>query len=155
MSGIGAQAPEILLEGGGPWTFRLDAPENTEALGAALARRLEPGALVLLSGPLGAGKTTLVRGLLRALGWDAPVRSPTFNLMQTFPTDPPVLHVDLYRLESDAGLGWEEYLGDHVCLIEWPERLGALARRQEHWHVELSISGEGRVAVVEWVPAAG
>lgn len=145
----------VELEGGGPWTVRLPSPESTEALGAALAPRLEPGSLVLLQGPLGSGKTTLVRGLLRALGWSGPVRSPTFNLLQSFDTTPPVLHLDLYRLDSDAGIGWQEYLRDHICVIEWPERLRARPSWQEHWMIELSVVGEGRLATVERVPRAG
>ena len=63
-----------------------------------------------------------VRGFLGALGHLGAVRSPTFNLIQTFETTPPVVHADLYRLDSAEGLGLEDYLTDSVALIEWPER---------------------------------
>src|SRR4051812_21064266 len=74
-------------------------------LGGALTNELRVGDVVFLYGELGAGKTTLVRGFIDALGYEQPVRSPTFNLIHLFPTDPPVMHVDLYRVASHAGLG--------------------------------------------------
>lgn len=95
-------------------------------LGAALAGSRRPGELIALEGPLGAGKTTFVRGFLEGLGWIGPVRSPTFNLIQTFETEPPVCHADLYRVESEDGLDLERYSETHVCLVEWPDRLRAL-----------------------------
>lgn len=98
-----------------------------------------------LEGPLGAGKTTLVRGLLEALGHEGPVRSPTFNLLQAFDTDPPVLHADLYRVSSAEGTGLEDYLDTHVVLVEWPDRL---PDDPEHWRVEIAFEGEGRKATV-------
>src|SRR3569832_478619 len=94
----------------------------TRAIGGSLKGRLTGGDVVLLDGPLGAGKTTLVRGFLEALGITHGVRSPTFNLIQTFETDPPVMHADLYRVASYQGIGLEEYLASHVCFIEWPDR---------------------------------
>jgi len=94
----------------------------TRALAAEFAANLKEGDLVLLEGPLGAGKTTFVRGILEGLGYNEPVRSPTFNLLQTFETQPPVLLADLYRLTSAASLGIEDYLATHLCLIEWPDR---------------------------------
>ena len=117
----------------------------TRALGASLARRLQPGDLVRLEGPLGAGKTTLVRGLLEALGHEGPVRSPTFNLLQAFDTDPPVLHADLYRVASAGGTGLEDYLDTHVVLVEWADRL---AEDPAHWRVVLRFWDDQRVAFV-------
>ena len=117
----------------------------TRALGAALALRLAPGDLVRLEGPLGAGKTTLVRGLLEALGHAGPVRSPTFNLLQSFDTDPPVLHADLYRVRSAEGTGLEDYLDSHIVLVEWPDRL---PEDETHWRVAIVFDGRGRVATV-------
>ena len=127
-------------------TYLLPDEAATRALGAALARRLRPGDLVRLEGPLGAGKTTLVRGLLEALGHEGPVRSPTFNLLQGFDTDPPVLHADLYRVAGAEGTGLEDYLDSHVVLVEWPDRLPEDAG---NWRVEIAFDGEGRVATVE------
>lgn len=106
-------------------------PEQMEAIGAALARGLRQASLVTVSGPLGAGKTTLVRGLLRALGHTGAVKSPTFTLVESYPFNGGELHhFDLYRLQDPAELeliGWRDYLGGgNVCLVEWPERAGAL-----------------------------
>lgn len=99
-------------------------------LGAALARVLRAGDVIALSGGLGAGKTTLARGLLAALGLEEEAPSPTFAIVQ--PYAPPevslaVAHVDLYRLDDPAEteeLGLDEYLADGALLIEWPERMG-------------------------------
>jgi tRNA threonylcarbamoyladenosine biosynthesis protein TsaE len=96
-------------------------------IAADLAAILRPGDVVALSGGLGAGKTTFARGLLRGLGWTGEVPSPSFTLVQTYPTDPPLWHVDLYRLDSadeaDA-LGLDDAWDTSVVVIEWPERLG-------------------------------
>src|SRR5512145_982179 len=104
--------------------------EAMAELGARLASEWRAGEVVFLDGPLGAGKSTLVRGVLHALGHLGPVRSPTFNLMQSFETTPPVLHVDLYRVKSHAGLGIEDYLDTHLCLIEWPDRAVGLVEEE-------------------------
>lgn len=131
-----------------PETVSLPDEAATRALGASLAARLVVGDAVLLEGPLGAGKTTLVRGLLEALGHDGPVRSPTYNLVQTFDTLPPVMHADLYRVSSHTGIGLEEYLETHVCLIEWPDRANGLLDPANCWRVEIAFDGEGRVATI-------
>ncbi len=111
------------------------SPAATEALAAAIAAALRPGDIVALIGDLGAGKTTLARGLIaaRAAAGGAPmpeVPSPTFTLVQTYElTGGTIWHFDLYRLEraDDAvELGIEEAFIDGISLIEWPERLGAL-----------------------------
>jgi tRNA threonylcarbamoyladenosine biosynthesis protein TsaE len=116
------------------------------ALGRQLSGRWRAGDLVLLFGDLGAGKTTFVRGVLEGLSWAGAVRSPTFNLMSVYEVDPPVLHADLYRVASAEGLGLEEYFEDHLCLIEWPDRLGLVDR---FWRVEIGFEGDGRRVVVE------
>lgn len=113
-------------------------------LGASLASKLKPGDVVLLTGPLGAGKTTLVRGYLAELGVTQEVRSPTFNLLQVFDTDPPVLHADLYRLTSPEGTGIEDYLDSHVCFIEWAERAEGLVSPEAAWHINIEFAPEGR-----------
>jgi tRNA threonylcarbamoyladenosine biosynthesis protein TsaE len=124
---------------------RIPDEEAMLALGAELVRGLHPGDTVLLTGPLGAGKTTLVRGMLRGLGWQGTVRSPTFNLVQEFPTSPPVTHADLYRVESHRGLGIEEYLETHVVVIEWAERAGALVDPEDCWQVQIEPSDGERL----------
>lgn len=122
---------------------------ETRAIGASLAHRLKAGDVVLLDGPLGAGKTTLVRGLLEELGVGEPVRSPTFNLIQTFPTQPSVMHADLYRVKSYEGIGIEEYLDSHLCLIEWPDRARGLIDEDLAWKVHIDFQGDGRVIRIE------
>jgi tRNA threonylcarbamoyladenosine biosynthesis protein TsaE len=98
---------------------------ETEALGVELAAMIEPGDVVVVSGEVGAGKTTLIRGACRGLGIDAPVTSPTFTIGQRYEGGRlPVAHLDLYRLESleaeDPAL-LDDYLGaDRVAFIEWP-----------------------------------
>ena len=103
----------------------------TLALGARLAAVLRVGDVVALSGPLGAGKTTLARGCIAALGHAGEVSSPTFTIVQPYSatvTRVPVLHVDLYRIEQADDvdeLGLDDALADHALLVEWPERLGS------------------------------
>jgi tRNA threonylcarbamoyladenosine biosynthesis protein TsaE len=102
------------------------SPEETEALGEELGRRLRPGDLVLLSGELGAGKTTFVRGVARGAGSDMPVASPTFQLVRVYRGRIQLAHVDLYRIESNVelrDLGLEELLDQGAVVVEWGERL--------------------------------
>ena len=99
----------------------------TGVLGGALASSLTPGTVVWLEGDLGAGKTTLVRGLLRALGYDGPVKSPTYTLVEVYVVSSIYLyHFDFYRFNEpeefdDAGLA-EYFREDAVCLVEWPAK---------------------------------
>ena len=102
--------------------------EATAAVGRLLAERVRQGDVVTLSGPLGVGKTALVRAMLRALGHEGEVPSPSFAIVQPYEAlDPPVWHVDLYRVE-DAGeideLGLDA-ADEGVLIVEWPERAGA------------------------------
>lgn len=98
--------------------------EAMMALGENLARFLKGGEIIYLQGELGAGKTTLVRGVLRGLGYTGRVTSPTFTLMNIYASQPTVYHFDFYRLEGQdlIDLGLEDYLGRKgITLIEWPE----------------------------------
>lgn len=103
----------------------LDKETATEALGTKIARALRVGDAVLLSGPLGAGKTVLARAILRALGVTGRVPSPTFTLVQSYETTNLfVRHFDLYRIESESDLielGLEDALDDGAVIVEWPE----------------------------------
>jgi tRNA threonylcarbamoyladenosine biosynthesis protein TsaE len=106
----------------------LSDPAATERAGAALAPALRGGMIVTLSGELGAGKTTLARGLVRALGWQGPVKSPSYALVEQYQF-PSIYfyHFDFYRFERSEewdSTGFAEYFRpDAVALIEWPERV--------------------------------
>ena len=115
--------------------MKLDGEAESLAFGALLAKVVRPGDVITLTGPLGAGKTSLSRGLIAALGFEGEVPSPTFSIVQPYEMlDPPVWHVDLYRLEEEGEL---EELGleaaeDGVLLVEWPSRAG-------HWDHALQL----------------
>ena len=133
-------------------TFRGDFPlpdlEATSRLGKAIAGGLKPGDAVALWGELGAGKTTLARAILQALGVTEDVPSPTFTLVQSYDTLPPVAHFDLYRLKSTREmeeLGFEDALANGAVLVEWPERAPE-ALPPEALHVRLGIRDGARLA---------
>jgi tRNA threonylcarbamoyladenosine biosynthesis protein TsaE len=109
------------------------SPRETEAAGAALAQALTPGDVVLVSGELGSGKTTFVRGACRALGVEGPVTSPTFTIGQVLGHSPEVAHLDLYRLGSMAGEDpalLEDYLTpERVGFVEWPSAAEPILER--------------------------
>ena len=132
--------------------WALETLETTRALGRLLAHELPRGAILLLSGPLGAGKTSLVQGLAEGLGIIEAITSPTFALAQHYPQgEPQLVHLDLYRLEQRASAD-ELFLQEEeearaagaLMAVEWPERLGLdLA---EAWHLKLSHQPKGRKA---------
>jgi tRNA threonylcarbamoyladenosine biosynthesis protein TsaE len=135
--------------------FQSGSAAETETLGARVAERLRPGDVVVVSGEVGAGKTTLIRGACRALGIEGPVTSPTFTIGQRYRGGRlPVSHLDLYRLESLEGEDpalLDDYLGaEGIAFVEWPavgvERLGrpALEIRLAH------AGGEQRAVEIEW-----
>lgn len=132
----------------GPAHKRTASAAGTETLGAAFGAALRPGDVVVLSGPLGAGKTRFVQGVVHARHPGQRVRSPSFTLMNEYPGDPPVFHLDLYRLESrevDA-LGLEEAAEQGPLLVEWGERLPS------SWRADALVlaftPGEGDVRTV-------
>ena len=114
--------------------YRSNSPGETEALGAALAKLLWPGAVVAFTGDLGAGTTAFVRGMAQGLGVAGRVTSPTFTIVNEYEGGRlPLFHFDLYRLASSDELfeiGWEDYLRrGGVCAVEWSENAaGALER---------------------------
>lgn len=125
------------------------------AAGAALGAVLHAGDVVTLSGPLGAGKTTLVREMLKALGHQGEVPSPTFAIVQPYEAlTLPVHHADLYRIEEPEELteiGLDDVLIDGVLLVEWPERAGAAAWPQA-LRLSLGVADDGRRALTWVVP---
>lgn len=134
-------------------------PSATEALGAGIAAIIKPGDVLALSGDLGAGKTTLTRGLLKALGLASEAPSPSFAIVQ--PYDPPEVrmplwHVDLYRIEDSrevVELGLDEARDYAALVIEWPERLGnALWPDALLLRIEIGQDG-GRCLTAEVPPA--
>jgi tRNA threonylcarbamoyladenosine biosynthesis protein TsaE len=122
--------------------LRTSSAEETEAVGERMAADLGPGDVVLVSGELGAGKTTLIRGACRALGVTEPVTSPTFTIGHTYSGRVPVSHLDLYRLadlgQEDPALLDDYLTPDAVAFIEWPgtaePRLERVTRRVEIRH---------------------
>ena len=117
------------------------SPGETEAIAARLARALVPGDVVTVSGELGTGKTTFVRGACRALGVTAPVTRPTYTIGHRYEGDPDVSHLDLFRFAGVSAAEWadlEPYFDDAIVFVEWPEAgLGGLppvrvAVRLEH-----------------------
>jgi tRNA threonylcarbamoyladenosine biosynthesis protein TsaE len=131
--------------------FESDSPERTEELGAELAARLQPGDVVLITGELGAGKTTFVRGACRALGFAGHVRSPTFTIGARYEGRVPISHLDLYRLESldDEVPGLlDDYLAPAaVTFVEWPEALGRHGPEAIEVALEQSGGDRRRVAI--------
>jgi tRNA threonylcarbamoyladenosine biosynthesis protein TsaE len=125
-------------------TLESRGPQQTRRLGQRLARALRPGDVLLLSGPLGSGKTVLVQGLARALGIREGVSSKSFVLLGEYRGRIKLYHADLYRLEGPAeaqDLGLDEYCGDGVLAVEWPERAWR-ALPQDALLISLEITGE-------------
>jgi tRNA threonylcarbamoyladenosine biosynthesis protein TsaE len=130
--------------------LELKTLEDTEQLGAKLWEMLPPKSLVFLNGELGAGKTTLVRGVLRAAGFTGAVKSPTFTIVEEYTiAERKILHFDLYRLTDPEELEWigiRDYLAqDSLCFIEWPE-LGKGFLPEADFVLNLEIKGQERIA---------
>ena len=132
--------------------WELETLETTQRLGRSLAQRVPKGGILLLQGPLGAGKTSMVQGLALACGIKEPITSPTFALAQHYPDgNPPLIHLDLYRLEA-PGSADELFLQEEeearatgaLMAVEWPERL--TLELPEAWRLKLSHLKTGRRA---------
>jgi tRNA threonylcarbamoyladenosine biosynthesis protein TsaE len=125
-------------------TFHTKSAEETERLGERIGSALEPGTVVAMTGDLGAGKTTLTKGIARGLGVSDLIHSPTFTLIHEHKGRLPVYHFDLYRLDSPEmldDLGYEDYFyGDGVSIVEWSEKASELLPPD---HLEIRITGDG------------
>jgi tRNA threonylcarbamoyladenosine biosynthesis protein TsaE len=140
-------------------TILLASLEEALALGAQLAAVVGPGDVIALSGPLGAGKTSIARGLLAALGLEGEAPSPSFAIVQPYEVPEvrlPVLHVDLYRIEDPdeaEELGLDDARYDALLLVEWPERLPASAWHDALW-LTLTVAADGTRSLTARVPKA-
>ena len=120
------------------------SPAETEAIGARVAEKLRPDDVVTVSGELGSGKTTFVRGACRALGVEGPVTSPTYTIGHRYSGRVDVSHLDLYRFAGVSAAEWgdlEPYFADAVCFVEWPEA-GAGVLPPPRFAVLLAHAGE-------------
>ena len=137
----------------------------TQTLGARIAAALRPGDVVALSGGLGAGKTTLARAIIAALGHPGEVPSPSFAIIETY--DPPgvhlpLVHADFYRLERPQEaeeIGLDDYREGAVLIAEWPEHAGGFAHEPACLSITIETAETGRTAIVEpgadWLGRSG
>lgn len=140
-------------------TRELNTEQDTAEFGRALAAVLHSGMTVWLHGELGAGKTTLVRAILRAMGVTGPVKSPTYTLVEPYNISSLYLyHFDFYRLKSQdewVDAGFRDYFGSGaLCLVEWPEKAGPQLPGAD-LELELVIAGSGRALTVNANTEAG
>ena len=133
--------------------FETHSPEQTEAVGAALAKQLIPGAVVAYRGDLGAGKTAFTRGLARGLGAGEPVTSPTYTIVNEYLSGRlPLFHFDMYRLFDEDDLfdiGWEDYLArGGVCAVEWSEKVPAALEGAIEVRIRHTQDAEQRIITI-------
>lgn len=124
--------------------FTSRSPEETQQLGRYIGQLVQPGDIILLSGPLGAGKTCLAQGIAHGLGVKENPASPSYVLLREFSGRLPLYHMDLYRLDFKEidELGLDDYLyGRGACVIEWAEKAEALLP-EEHLNIKLAYAGE-------------
>jgi tRNA threonylcarbamoyladenosine biosynthesis protein TsaE len=136
-------------------TLELPDLAAMQRFGAAIAADLRPGDVVALSGGLGAGKTTLARAIIRALGHVGEIPSPSFAIVERY--DPPavrlpLVHADFYRLKAPTEaeeIGLDDYCQGAALLAEWPEQAGGFAHEPGCLSIALEVAQEGRIAIVE------
>jgi len=149
------------------WATTLADPAATDRLGQQLARAMPASAVVFLRGDLGAGKTSLARALLRALGVQGPIKSPTYTLIERYPlASGEAVHLDLYRIAEASELeflGLQDLMPDvRLWLVEWPDH-GLRALPPPDLEISLSVAGDGREirldprsqAGYDWLAALG
>ncbi len=135
--------------------MKVDLPDLAamDAFGARIAAQLRAGDVIALTGDLGAGKTTLARAIIAALGHPGEVPSPTFTILETYDTlEPPLVHADFYRLGSPAEvdeLGLDDYRAGAALLAEWPANAGGFVDEPGCLSITLESAGNGRAAIVE------
>ncbi len=123
--------------------------------GAAIAAQIRPGDVVALEGGLGAGKTTLARAIIAALGFDGEVPSPTFTIIETYDAPPlrlPIVHADFYRLNDPSELqelGLDDYRDGAALIAEWPDHAGGFSHEAACLTIALETEDHGRIAIVQ------
>ena len=147
--------------------MRVELPDlaASAALGVKIAAALRPGDVVALSGALGAGKTTLARAIIAALGHEGEVPSPSFAIVEPYEVPPlrlPVVHADFYRLADAcelAEIGLDDLREGAALIAEWPERIGGFADEPGCLSIALEMEGNGRTAIVrpgaDWLGRGG
>lgn len=142
-------------------TFEFKTEAETQRFGAQLAKALKSGDVVCFEGPLGAGKSTLARGLIQTLSGARDIPSPTFTLVETYEVQTgDIWHFDLYRLEKQSDvweLGFEDALESGISLIEWPDKIeGIIPADALRLSIEVQPEAERRLHLIapdRWMPA--
>ena len=138
--------------------WSLEKPESTMTLGSRLTKKFPDLRILLLNGPLGAGKTTLVKGIAKSFKIKEPITSPTFPLSQHYPSgSPPLIHIDLYRIEEENAAN-EFFLQEEeesktmgaLIVVEWPERLSL--PMADAWRGKLEYSSENKARFFQLIP---
>ena len=123
----------------------LNSEAQTEAFAFSFAKKLKPGDVVALQGELGAGKTAFCRGVCKGLGFSGVVNSPSYSIVHEYPNEPPIYHLDLYRLKNPSDLydiGIDMFtFSSGITLIEWPQMAGDFPLNITH-RIEIKITGE-------------
>ncbi len=146
------EAVKLISQQNGNLCWSLDSPESTIQFGSTLTKNFPNLSILLLNGPIGAGKTTFVKGIAKSLGIEEPITSPTFPLSQHYPSgSPPLVHLDLYRLEKPS-LANEFFIQEEeesramgaLMVVEWPERLSLLIKDAWRGKLEYIPNTKGR-----------